>query len=460
MNISLNHQPVILYLIIILAACSTTTPTLSSTTPAASATTSVNPTSRYGTISIEPVHSSGVSGIFTAKDNGDGSTSLNIELNPVEAFNPWGIYNTGDCTDGVPENTRPIFTLPDIENGHKQETVETDAYKSTPGNLIVIIYGISADRVQQMVACADLGPPVLDASVPPPSPTTDCTSPSVTSLELDSGTWLVFSDTVNSNSDIYLFNVDSVLQGNNPIVKRLTTHPAADFDPTWSPDGMHIAFRSQRDGNDEIYLMNADGTCQSNLTNDPLDDWSPAWSPDGKYIAFARFFGDQPFTDIALINPDGSGLTRLTHERGEYPAWSPDGTRIAFASARDGNYEIYVMNADGTGQTRLTENPAYDMSPVWSPDGNQIAFDTQRDRYPPAETGVGPEFEIHVINSDGSRDIRLIDNNNEDRFPNWGANGLIAFSSNGRLLSMNADGSNQMKLLDSGTFPAWRPPLP
>src|SRR5829696_3621540 len=203
--------------------------------------------------------------------------------------------------------------------------------------------------------------------------------------------------------------------------------------------------------------MNADGTCQTNLTNNPLGDWSPAWSPSGKQIAFARFFDNNQFTDIAIINIDGSGLKRLTHESGEYPAWSPDGTRIAFASAREGNYEIYVMNADGTGQTRLTDNPAYDMSPTWSPDGTQIAFDTQRDGYPPAEHGIGPEFEIHVMNADGSKDTRLTNNTAEDRFPSWGINGLIAFSSSGNLFVMNKDGTNQIKLLDSGAFPAWRP---
>ena len=115
------------------------------------------------------------------------------------------------------------------------------------------------------------------------------------------------------------------------------------------------------------------------------------------------------------------------------------------------------MNADGKDQTRLTDNPAYDMSPTWSPDGTQIAFDTQRDGYPPVENGIGPEFEIHIMDVDGSRDMRLTNNTDEDRFPSWGTNGLIAFSSNGRLLIMNQDGTNQIQLLESGAFPAWRP---
>jgi len=461
MFIHKKRKSVLLFLIITLASCTTSTPTMTTVAPTSTAVILATPglktTSRYGTVNIESVQSSGVSGTFTAKDNGDGSTSVSIQINSAADFNPWGIFNIGDCTNGVPVNTRPVFSLPDIESGHKEETVETEAYKSAPGDLIVIIYGIKPDGSQQMVACVSLGAPTAVVNTAAPTSPPDCAFASITTPQLDSGTWLAFSATMNSNADIYLLNVDSVLSGQDPLIKRLTTDPAADFDPTWSPDGMQIAFRSQRDGNDEIYVMNADGTCQTNLTNDPLADWSPAWSPDGRHIAFAHFFDNNPFTDIVLINQDGSGLTRLTHDHGEYPAWSPDGSRIAFASARDGNYEIYVMNSDGSNQTRLTNNPAYDMSPFWSPDGTQITFDTQRDHYPPAATGIGPEFEIHRINADGSEDIQLTNNNEEDRFPSWGPSGLIAFTSNGSLVSMNSDGSKRIKLLDSGTFPAWRP---
>jgi len=152
---------------------------------------------------------------------------------------------------------------------------------------------------------------------------------------------------------------------------------------------------------------------------------------------------------------DGTDLRRLTPASGEYPTWSPDGTRIAFSTARDGNYEIYVMNVDSTKQTRLTDNPAYDMSPAWSPDGTHIAFDTQRDHFPPVEVGIGPEFEIHVMNSDGSGDMRLTNNTLEDRFPAWGSNETIVFSQNGQLVVMYLDGSGRVQVIGNGTFPAW-----
>ena len=97
------------------------------------------------------------------------------------------------------------------------------------------------------------------------------------------------------------------------------------------------------------------------------------------------------------------------------------------------------------------------MSPAWSPDGTQIVYDTQRDMYPPHEVGIGPEFEIHKINADGSGDTRLTNNMQEDRFPTWSPNSRIVFTQNGTLILMNADGSNQIKLFDSGSFPAWSP---
>jgi WD40 repeat protein len=429
----------------------TTTSVATSHMPSASA--------RYGSVNVEAVNNSGLHGTFTARDNGDGTTLLEIKLEHGGDFNPWGIYTLTDCANGVPLDQRPIFELPDIEAGQKEETVETSTYESLPGNLTVFVFAIGTDGSQQIAACADLGPPTKSGPMADETltPSPDCkqpnTGPVVSSLV---GNWLAFSATRNGNGDIYLLNIDAALAGPDPVaVTRLTTDPASDFDSTWSPDGKQIAFRSQRDGNDEIYVMNADGTCQRNLTNDPINDWSPAWSPDGTHIAFARFFDRNQFTDVAVINVDGTGLQRLTTASGEYPTWSPDATRIAFATARDGNYEIYVMNADGSDQQRLTNNPAYDMSPAWSPDGTHIAFDTQRDHFPPAEVGIGPEFEIHFINLDGSADTRLTKNTQEDRFPDWGSRDTIVFTENGQLIVMRLDGSGLVQRIGNGTFPAW-----
>jgi Tol biopolymer transport system component len=149
--------------------------------------------------------------------------------------------------------------------------------------------------------------------------------------------------------------------------------------PSYSPDGTQIAFRGDLDlaepsGDEEIYVMNADGTDVRQLTSNADFDSAPSWSPDGKRILFERAPAGTftPGTeaqekDIYVMRADGTHVRRLTDSPGldEGPEFSPDGTKIAFSSARDGQQEIYVMDADGSNPRRLTDNPARDESPDW-----------------------------------------------------------------------------------------------
>ena len=161
----------------------------------------------------------------------------------------------------------------------------------------------------------------------------------------------------------------------------------------WSPDGRTIYFGR--------YLVSTDGSGARRLPYIPL---TAVWSPDGRRIAFVGNVstglpgpgaaGSKDDSDIYVMNADGSGTRRLTHNAGynAEPAWSPDGRKIAFRSTRNGNREIYVMNADGSGKRNLTRNPAQDGRPSWSPDGRRIAFVSNRDG----------RLEAHVMNADGS----------------------------------------------------------
>jgi Tol biopolymer transport system component len=255
-----------------------------------------------------------------------------------------------------------------------------------------------------------------------------------------------------------------------------------------------IAFHSIRDGNNEIYVMNQDGSGQTRLTVDPVPDVQPAWSPDGAKIAFVHNL------DIAVINADGTGLIVLTQggSINGAPEWSPDGKRIAFHSNRTGNFEIFVMNADGSNVVQLTNNAAGDFQPTWSPDGAKIAFRSLRDgdndifimssvngtgltnlthntaddqdpAFSPdgtriAFTQANPSRQVFVMNADGTNPVQLTTTG--DNFsPGFSPDGnKITFTStrdgNPEIYSMNADGTSQTRLTSvaaTDDSPAWQP---
>jgi Tol biopolymer transport system component len=144
---------------------------------------------------------------------------------------------------------------------------------------------------------------------------------------------------------------------------RLTETPGDDRAASWSPDGRMLVFDSTRDGNTELYVMNADGTGARRLTDDPHEDWGQTWSPDGTQIAFNS--DRTGHMQIYTIRPDGSNLTRLTHDTIESvtPAWSPDSRSIAYARRGD-DEEIWVVSSDGSDPRNLSNSPASNDS-VW-----------------------------------------------------------------------------------------------
>ncbi len=258
------------------------------------------------------------------------------------------------------------------------------------------------------------------------------------------GTMVVFTSDRDGNNEIYIMNADGTGQTN------LTNNPGIDNTPVFSPDGTRIAFWTNRDGNDEIYIMNVDGTGVTNLTNNAgSDSGPPVFSPDGTRIAFTSFRdGD---SEIYIMNADGTGQTNLSNNppwADVEPVFSPDGTRIAWRNPSGGNDEIYIMNADGTGQTNLTNDPGPDVTPVFSPDGTRIAFWTSRDG----------NDEIYIMNTDGTGQTNLTNNPGFDYGPPvFNPNGTkIGFISdrdgNDEVYIMNADGTGQTNLTNNPGF--------
>ena len=278
---------------------------------------------------------------------------------------------------------------------------------------------------------------------------------------------IVVSSARDGNSEIYL------LEASGP--RRLTQNAAADITPTKS--GNRIFFSSDRSGNFEIYSMKFDGTDIIRLTNNSLPDFWPSVSTNG-LIAFSREVSpgrEQIFT-MNLLGQNQTNISNNTfHE--EHPAWSPDGTKLAYSSDRDARYgprqymEVYSMNADGTGVARLTSNDnGGDSHPAWSPDGSKIAFTTNRSANPtnPSDpTCYAQASDIWVMNANGSGLRNLSNTCRGEAWPAWSPNGAeIVFVSDRSsstlyawdLWKMPSDGGSATRLTTTGkeATPAWR----
>ncbi len=264
----------------------------------------------------------------------------------------------------------------------------------------------------------------------------------------------------NGGDEICIMNAD----GSNQ--RQLTFLRGTDYYPSLSPDGRTVVFSSQR-GNApfDIYAVNAVGGDVWQITDDPCQDMAPEFSPDGSRIVFTSTrnsggtCGDQ---NIWIMNADGSNQIQLTHVTSIDPSWSPDGQFISFTSNRRGVNDLYMMNADGSNVRQVTNGMGVGGRNDWSADGGWLAFyagpEGDKDIYlVPIECSLmeigcsrplirrltdggnnkGPSFspdgqwitftsgheqgnEILIMRVDGSEMIALTSNNLSDWMPRWG----------------------------------------
>jgi uncharacterized repeat protein (TIGR01451 family) len=299
----------------------------------------------------------------------------------------------------------------------------------------------------------------------------------------------------------------------------LTSVPGEYIDScSWSPDGTRLAFSARpfdTQAVNDVFVINADGTGRSNLTNGDGFNIYPSWSPDGTRVGYARWvYGAEGLasSDVRVVGADGSGLVQIPQAAGEFdsfPRWSPDGSRLAFTRAlpdgstglytalsdgtdlrpltndaaindtflrwspdgsklsysyrrEDGTSTLEVVRADGTGRTTIYEAPAdgtsYDTgSDKWSPDGARLVFDA-----------CGPECftsSVYVVGADGAGRIELGSGAEQNFNPDWSPDGRrVAFqtSRNGvsRINIINADGTGRVELPGEEGYhgaPIWQP---
>jgi len=166
----------------------------------------------------------------------------------------------------------------------------------------------------------------------------------------------------DGNSEIYAMNADGTG------VQRITNSWGIDASPSWAPDGATLAFVSDRSGSPQIYVQPTAGGTALRLTFQGNYNQSPAWSPKGDKIAFCGR-DERLVFDLFLVDVGSKEITRLTQDQGnnEDPAWSPDGRHIVFSSTRTGTSQLFIMNADGANQRQITDGKGDYQTPDWSP---------------------------------------------------------------------------------------------
>ena len=257
---------------------------------------------------------------------------------------------------------------------------------------------------------------------------------------------IVFVSNRDGNDEIYMMDYD----GHNQV--RLTYNRVRDYMPAWAPDRKRIAYTSFKDGQAILYILDLEKGTLTEVQNEGTN-FAPAFSPDGKKLAFCSTL-EEGNSEIYVARSDGSNIRRLTFNKAidTAPTWSPTGREIAFTSDRGGTPQIYIMDAEGTNVRHVSFGGNYHDAPAWAPTGERLAYVSR----------VYLIFDIYVLNLRTNQIIKLTESNARNESPSWSPDGRhLVFSSNLKgtiqLFSIDYDGTNLRQLTFKGEnkLPDW-----
>jgi TolB protein len=249
------------------------------------------------------------------------------------------------------------------------------------------------------------------------------------------GKHLVFASTRHSrHSHLYTKAIGGA------VITQITDEQADDSQPAFDPSGDRVAFTSNRSGQYDIWVIDANGKNPTQITNNAAPELHPSWSPDGRCLVYCRLTSNENRGELWVVDLENPGMKRFIGE-GLFPDWSPKGDKIVYQKARErgsGWFSIWTLdfqNGEVLYPSEIVSSPsaAY-ICPTWSADGDQIAFAAVMGTKPPMSGGethppaIKGRSDILIVDTDGRGLQRMTDGHGESYSPAWAVDGRIFYT--------------------------------